>query len=150
REDELSEEVRQRLDQNPLRAFDADDPGTRAVMESAPRLLDRLGPDDTEHFAAVRELLDAAGLAHEVDPMLVRGLDYYTRTVFECESERLGAQAALGGGGRYDRLIGELGGPHTPANGWAAGIERILLASEAAAEDGIPRVYIALVERDRV
>jgi histidyl-tRNA synthetase len=129
REDELSEEVRTRLDQNPLRAFDADHPGTQAVMRDAPLLIDRLDPDDAEHFAEVRALLDAAGLEYEIDPTLVRGLDYYTRTVFEFESERLGAQAALGGGGRYDGLIEELGGQPTPGVGFAAGIERILLAA---------------------
>jgi histidyl-tRNA synthetase len=149
REGELSEEVRERLDQNPLRAFDADHPGTRAVMEDAPRLLDRLEEEDAEHFAGVRALLDASGMEYEVDSTLVRGLDYYTRTVFEFESERLGAQAALGGGGRYDRLIEELGGPATPGVGWAAGIERILLASTAE-EQAEPRVYVALVKPDRM
>ena len=117
REEELSGDVRERLDQNPLRAFDADHQGTRAVMTEAPRLLDRLTAEDAEHFAAVRALLDDAGLEYELDSTLVRGLDYYTRTVFELESPRLGAQAALGGGGRYDRLVEELGGPPTP--GWA-------------------------------
>ncbi len=146
-EGELSEDVRDRLDANPLRAFDADHAGTQAVMAGAPRLLDRLDPADAEHFAEVRALLDAAGLAYEVDSTLVRGLDYYTRTVFEFESERLGAQAALGGGGRYDRLIEELGGPPTPGVGWAAGIERILLASEAEAGSD-SRVYIALAKPD--
>jgi histidyl-tRNA synthetase len=149
REGELSDDARERLDQNPLRAFDADHKGTKAVMAGAPRLLDRLTPDDAEHFAEVRALLDGAGLEHDVDSTLVRGLDYYTRTVFELESPRLGAQAALGGGGRYDRLIEELGGPPTPANGWAAGIERILLASDLQpqAED---RVFIALAKPDSV
>jgi len=146
-ERELSEDVRDRLDANPLRAFDADHAGTQAVMEGAPRLLDRLDPADAEHFAEVRALLDAAGLPYDVDSTLVRGLDYYTRTVFEFESERLGAQAALGGGGRYDRLIEELGGPPTPGVGWAAGIERILLASEAEPESD-SRVYIALAKPD--
>jgi histidyl-tRNA synthetase len=146
-EGELSEDVRERLEVNPLRAFDADHAGTQAVMAGAPRLLDRLDPADAEHFAEVRALLDAAGLAYEVDSTLVRGLDYYTRTVFEFESERLGAQAALGGGGRYDRLIEELGGPPTPGVGWAAGIERILLASEAEPESD-SRVYIALAKPD--
>jgi histidyl-tRNA synthetase len=146
-EGELSEDVRDRLEANPLRAFDADHAGTQAVMAGAPRLLDRLDPADAEHFAEVRALLDAAGLEYDVDSTLVRGLDYYTRTVFEFESERLGAQAALGGGGRYDRLIEELGGPPTPGVGWAAGIERILLASEA--EPGSDsRVYIALAKPD--
>jgi histidyl-tRNA synthetase len=149
REGELSGEVRERLDQNPLRAFDADHPGTKAVMEEAPRLLDRLEPADAEHFADVRALLDAAGMDYEVDSTLVRGLDYYTRTVFEFESDRLGAQAALGGGGRYDRLIEEIGGPPTPGVGWAAGVERILLASalEPPAE---ARVFLALAEPDRM
>ena len=148
REDQLSDDVRARLDQNPLRAFDADHPGTRAVMDTAPRLLDRLSSDDAEHFAAVRSLLDDAALPYEIDSTLVRGLDYYTRTVFEFESPRLGAQSALGGGGRYDLLVEELGGPPTPANGWAAGIERILLAAgeEEAAEDS--RVYVALAKPD--
>ncbi len=94
-------------------------------------LLDRLDDDDAEHFEAVRALLDAAGVAYELDGTLVRGLDYYTRTVFEFTCDELGAQSALGGGGRYDGLIAQLGGPATPAVGWAAGIERILLALDA-------------------
>ncbi|HVD55825.1 MAG TPA: histidine--tRNA ligase [Thermoleophilaceae bacterium] len=147
REGELSDEVRERLDQNPLRAFDADHPGTRAVMAEAPRLLDRLAAEDAEHFAEVRRLLDHAGASYELDSTLVRGLDYYTRTVFEFESERLGAQAALGGGGRYDRLVEELGGPSTPGVGWAAGIERILLASTEEPEHR-PRVYVAVAKAE--
>jgi histidyl-tRNA synthetase len=91
--DRLSSVVRERIDLNPLRAFDADDPGTRAVMASAPRLVDRLDPSDAEHFAAVRELLDRAGVAYEIDATLVRGLDYYTRTVFEFTSDALGVGA---------------------------------------------------------
>jgi histidyl-tRNA synthetase len=148
REDELSEEVRSRIDQNPLRAFDADHPGTQAVMKEAPLLLDRLAADDAEHFAEVRALLDTASLEYEVDPTLVRGLDYYTRTVFEFVSERLGAQSALGGGGRYDGLIEELGGPPTPGVGWAAGIERILLAAGAAEQDHGIDVFVAGTGRD--
>jgi len=148
REDELSEEVRARIDQNPLRAFDADHPGTQAVMKEAPLLLDRLAADDAEHFAAVRALLDMAGIEHELDPTLVRGLDYYTRTVFEFESDRLGAQAALGGGGRYDGLIEELGGPPTPGVGFAAGIERILLAAGDVTPERQPTVFIAMAKPD--
>jgi len=128
-EDRLSEEVRGRIDSNPLRAFDADHPGTREVMAGAPRLLDRLSGEDAEHFATVRALLDGADLTYEVDPTLVRGLDYYARTVFEFTSDALGAQSGVGGGGRYDGLIEQLGGPATPGVGWAAGIERILLAA---------------------
>jgi histidyl-tRNA synthetase len=129
-EDQLSEEVRERIDLNPLRAFDAKHPGTQRVMAAAPRLLDRLPADDLEHFATVRELLDGAGMPYEVDTTLVRGLDYYTRTLFEFQSSTLeSAQNALGGGGRYDRLIEEIGGPPTPGMGWAAGVERMLMAA---------------------
>jgi histidyl-tRNA synthetase len=126
---ELSGDVRARIDLNPLRAFDSDHPGTRAVMQGAPLLLDRLDADDAAHFATVRELLDRAGVDYEVDPTLVRGIDYYTRTVFEFTSDRLGAQSGVGGGGRYDGLVEILGGPATPGCGWAAGIERIMLAA---------------------
>ena len=127
-EKELSREVRERIDLNPLRAFDADDEGTRGVMASAPMLVDRLEGEDAEHFAEVRALLDAAGIEYAVDGALVRGLDYYTRTIFSFDCDVLGAQSELGGGGRYDGLIEQLGGPATPAVGWACGIERILLA----------------------
>ena len=138
---ELSEEVRARIDLNPLRAFDADHEGTRRVMATAPRLLDELSAEDAEHFAAVRALLELADLDFEIDPTLVRGLDYYTRTVFEFTSDALGAQSAVGGGGRYDGLVGQLGGPPTPGCGWAAGIERIVLA---IADDRVrePRVEV--------
>ncbi len=129
REDLLSDDVRARIDRNPLRAFDSDHPGTQAALADAPRLLDRINADDAEHFGEVRALLDAAGQPYEIDGTLVRGLDYYTRTVFEFESTELGAQSALGGGGRYDGLVEQLGGPPTPGVGWAAGIERILLAA---------------------
>ena len=130
-EGRLSEEVRERIDLNPLRAFDSEHPGTLEVMGSAPRLLDRLDVDDQAHFAQVRSLLDAANVAYEIDPTLVRGLDYYTRTVFEFTSDSLGAQSGVGGGGRYDGLVEQLGGPATPGIGWAAGVERILLAGDA-------------------
>jgi histidyl-tRNA synthetase len=124
--------VRDRIDLNPLRAFDADHPGTKRVMAGAPLLLDRLNDDDRDHFEAVKAMLDGAGIAYEVDPALVRGIDYYTRTVFEYTSDALGAQSGVGGGGRYDGLIEEIGGPPTPGMGWAAGVERILLASGRA------------------
>jgi len=147
-EDALSLDVRGRIDLNPLRAFDATDPGTRAVMQDAPKLLDALTPEDAEHFAEVRGLLDVAGLRYEIDPTLVRGLDYYTRTVFEFTSDALGAQSGVGGGGRYDRLIEQLGGPPTPGSGWAAGVERILLAgaSPPVAPDPVD-LFVALVRR---
>jgi histidyl-tRNA synthetase len=144
-EAELSEEVRGRIELNPLRAFDTEHPGTRAVMERAPLLIDHLDASDLEHFAELRELLDEANVSYELDPTLVRGLDYYTRTVFEFTSDALGAQSAVGGGGRYDRLVAQLGGPPTPGFGWAAGIERILLAGEQApAAPANVELFIAL------
>ncbi len=148
-EDHLSQEVCERIDQNPLRAFDATDRETRAVMRDAPVLLDRLDQDDAEHFARVRELLDGAGIGYEVDPTLVRGLDYYTRTVFEFESGALGAQSGVGGGGRYDRLIEQLDGPQTAACGFATGVERMLLAAgEPAAPPDQVDLFVALAKPD--
>lgn len=148
-EDRLSEDVRERIDQNPLRAFDATDRATREAMREAPLLLDRLEDDDAAHFFQVRELLDTAGLAYEIDPTLVRGLDYYTRTVFEFESEVLGAQSGVGGGGRYDGLIEQLDGPPTPACGFAAGVERMLLAAaKPAASAEQVDLFIALAKPD--
>jgi histidyl-tRNA synthetase len=149
-ESELSDDVRRRIDANPLRAFDSDHPGTRAVVAAAPTLLQRLPQEDQDHFDEVRALVDDAGLSYEVDPTLVRGLDYYTRTVFEFESGALtGAQAAVGGGGRYDALVEQLGGPPTPGVGWAAGIERILLASDAESPEESASVYVAVESPER-
>ena len=148
-ESDLDREVRERIDENPLRAFDSKDESTQSVMAGAPTMLDRLEGEDAEHFAAVRRLLDQAGLAYEVDARLVRGLDYYTRTVFELHSARLGAQSQVAGGGRYDRLIELLGGPTTPANGWAAGIERIVMAIDAAEEERPHDVFVAAEDSQR-
>jgi histidyl-tRNA synthetase len=146
-EDELAPEVRARIDFNPMRAFDSGDRRTREIMRTAPKLLDRLAPDDAEHFAAVRELLDDAEVRYEVDPTLVRGLDYYTRTLFEFTSDELGAQSGVGGGGRYDRLIEQLGGASTPASGWAAGVERMLLASgERATAPELVDLFVAVAD----
>jgi histidyl-tRNA synthetase len=142
-EDQLSDDVRNRLDRNPLRAFDSDHEGTRAALADAPLLTDFLSEEDRDHFADVRHLLDAEGQEYDVDPRLVRGLDYYTRTVFEFTSDALGAQSQVGGGGRYDGLIEMLGGPATPGVGWAAGVERILLAGDIAPEQVSPTVFIA-------
>src|SRR6476646_7170100 len=145
-EGELSKDVRERIDANPLRAFDSDDEGTRAVMAAAPTIVERLEGADAEHFAEVRALLEAAGVAYAIDPTLVRGLDYYTRTIFSFVCDRLGAQSEIGGGGRYDGLVEQLGGKPTPAVGWAAGIERIMLAleneDEADSAEGVD-VFIA-------
>ena len=142
-EDRLEREVRGRIDENPLRAFDSKDPGTQEVMAGAPKMLDHLDHEDAEHFATVRRLLDRAGVAYEVDATIVRGLDYYTRTVFEFHSARLGAQSQVAGGGRYDELIALFGGPRTPAIGWAAGVERILLATAGDAAEPSHDVFVA-------
>jgi histidyl-tRNA synthetase len=143
-EDQLSDDVRARIDLNPLRAFDADHPGTRRVMESAPLLLDHLSAEDAEHFAEVRARLDAAEISYEIDPTLVRGIDYYTRTLFEFTSDALGAHSGVGGGGRYDGLAEALGLPATPGIGWAAGIERLLLAGEhRPAPEAVIDLYVA-------
>jgi histidyl-tRNA synthetase len=136
-EAQLSADVRSRIELNPLRAFDSEHAGTREVMRSAPLLLEQLDAADAEHFAQVRRMLDVAGVVYEVDPTLVRGLDYYTRTVFEFTSDALGAQSGVGGGGRYDGLIERLGGQATPGMGWAAGIERMILAGELSEVGGV-------------
>jgi histidyl-tRNA synthetase len=150
-EDRLSEEVRGRMDLNPLRAFDSDHAGTQEVMRTAPLLVDRLTAEDREHFDAVLAMLDAADVAYEIDPTLVRGLDYYTRTVFEFTSDALGAQSGVGGGGRYDGLIELIGGPPTPGVGWAAGVERILLAAGATrAADAPVDLFVAYEPTRRV
>ncbi len=148
--DRLAPEVRDRIELNPLRAFDSDDPSTREVMVGAPRLLDYLNDDDAAHFAEVRALLDAAEIGYEVDTTLVRGLDYYTRTLFEFTSDALGAQSGVAGGGRYDGLVQELGGAPTPGIGWAAGVERILLSAGSLPAAPSPPVdlYAAAHEGD--
>jgi histidyl-tRNA synthetase len=144
----LSDDVRSRIELNPLRAFDSEHAGTREVMATAPRLLEHLDEDDARHFAEVRALLDEGSVAYEVDSTLVRGLDYYTRTVFEFTSDALGAQSGVGGGGRYDGLVERLGGHPTPGMGWAAGVERILLAGDREHVAANPvDVFIALEDQ---
>ncbi|MCL2402874.1 MAG: histidine--tRNA ligase [Coriobacteriia bacterium] len=129
---ELCEDCARRADTNPLRAFDCKKPECRAVMDKAPRISDALCADCQQHNDAVLRTLDAAGIKYEIDPKLVRGLDYYTRTVFEVQVDHgLGSQNAIGGGGRYDGLFQDLGGKETPSIGFAVGAERILLALEA-------------------
>jgi histidyl-tRNA synthetase len=145
----VSRDVRERIDANPLRAFDSDDQGTRAVMTGAPTMLDRLEGEDAEHFAEVRRLLERAGVEYTLDGTLVRGLDYYTRTVFEFTCDRLGAQSGIGGGGRYDGLVEQLGGPPTPANGWAAGVERIVLALAEGEPAAQSDVFVAAADGQR-
>ncbi len=120
---DLSDDSIARLDKNPLRILDSKDPRDRPAADSAPKMI--LSAEAEDFFGKVREGLDAAGVAYEIAPHLVRGLDYYRHTAFEFVTDRLGAQGTVLGGGRYDGLIETLGGPHTPAVGWAAGIERL-------------------------
>lgn len=130
--DGLCEEHRGRLEENPLRVLDCKKEPCRKVVAGAPHQLDHLCDDCAAHFARVREGLDALSIPYTVDPLLVRGLDYYTRTTFEYAGRGLeSAQNALGGGGRYDALVAAMGGPDTPAVGFALGVERILLALQA-------------------
>ena len=128
--DQLSEESKKRLDTNILRIFDSKDTRDKSIMVSAPLLIDYLDEESIRHFEKVKSALSAAKVPFQVDPSLVRGLDYYTHTTFEIISGSVGSQSALCGGGRYNGLIQELGGPDLPGVGFAAGIERILLACE--------------------
>lgn len=128
----LSEDSRRRLERNPLRILDSKAPEDAPLVAGAPALLDVLCEDCRAHFDAVCGYLDELGLPYEVDPQLVRGLDYYTRTVFEITSTALGAQSTVCGGGRYDGLVASLGGPATPAVGFGLGLERFLMMVAAA------------------
>jgi len=126
KKDLLSEDSRRRLDTNPLRILDTKSRAERELLEGAPRLVDSLTSEDREHFEAVRGVLDRFGVSYRLDDRLVRGLDYYTRTVFEITAAGLGAQDAIVGGGRYDGLISEVGGAETPGIGFAIGADRLI------------------------
>lgn len=130
RKDQLDEDSQRRLETNPLRILDSKDPNTQALLADAPTLLDHLDDDSKQHFAQLKALLDTAGIAYEVNPRLVRGLDYYCKTVFEWVTDALGAQGTVCAGGRYDGLVEQLGGKSTPAVGFAMGIERLVLLLE--------------------
>jgi histidyl-tRNA synthetase len=127
----LDDDARRRLQTNPLRILDSKNPAMKAVVDAAPTLMSFLGADSLAHFDAVRAVLDASGLAYRINPRLVRGLDYYNLTVFEWVSDQLGTPLAVGGGGRYDTLVEQLGGKPAPGVGWGLGIERLLLLLEA-------------------
>ncbi len=147
RESALDEDSRRRLRSNPLRILDSKVPETRRIAAGAPRLLDSLDADSRTHFDSLCAHLTASGIEYHVEPHLVRGLDYYTRTVFEWTSDALGAQSAVCAGGRYDGLVAQLGGPPTPGIGWAMGQERIALLLEAqglTAQRERPHVYLVL------
>jgi len=140
RASELSEDSQRRLERNPLRVLDSKAPQDEAIAAEAPSILEFLGAEDAAHFEGLKSTLDALGTPYRVEPRLVRGLDYYTRTLFEVKGRGgdLGAQNTLVGGGRYDDMIAELGGPATPAIGFAMGIERILLTmADAETEDAL-------------
>jgi histidyl-tRNA synthetase len=148
----LDEDGRRRLESNPLRILDSKNPDLQGLIERAPRLLDHLDEASRSHFAQLRQLLDAAGIPYQVNPRLVRGLDYYSRTVFEWVTDRLGAQGTVLAGGRYDGLVEQLGGRTTPAIGFAMGLERIvsLLEEREQAAVAAPHAYLVLVGEQAV
>ncbi|MDF1524080.1 MAG: histidine--tRNA ligase [Trueperaceae bacterium] len=151
---ELTETSQERLRLNPMRLLDAKDPGDRALIAGLARPLDRLGDPARAHFDAVAGYLRAWEVPFDVDPAIVRGLDYYRRTAFEIHAEGIGAQSALGGGGRYDGLVAQLGGPDVPGIGWAFGVERVLdalaQADLAAPEAEGPALYLVPMDDEAV
>jgi histidyl-tRNA synthetase len=132
RREQLDADSQRRLDSNPLRILDSKNPETQMLIKDAPRLSEFLGAEAADHFARLRSILDAAGVAYSVNEKLVRGLDYYGKTVFEWVTSSLGAQGTVCAGGRYDGLVEQLGGKPTPAVGFAMGVERLVLLLEAA------------------
>ncbi len=150
--DELCYDCKSRFEKNPLRLLDCKEENCKKINANAPSILGYLCDECRAHFEAVRECLESVGVAYEIDPRIVRGLDYYTRTVFEFVSTSIGAQGTVCGGGRYDGLIEELGGNPTPAVGFAAGIERLLIVMEQTGVKipcaDVPTVYIAGMDSD--
>ena len=144
---EMCPTCNERFNKNPLRMLDCKEEACKKIASGAPKIIDYLCPDCAAHFEAVKAMLDAQGIGYVVDPGIVRGLDYYTRTVFEFVSTAIGAQGTVCAGGRYDGLIAELGGPSTPAAGFAAGLERLLLLMEntgvAFPAPPVPAIYLA-------
>ncbi len=144
----LDADSQRRLYTNPLRILDSKNPAMQPLIAEAPALLDSLDAESQAHFAELRELLDAAGIAYEVNPRLVRGLDYYSKTVFEWVTDTLGAQGAICAGGRYDGLLEQLGSPATPGVGFAMGLERLVAMLAAAEASGVataPHAYLIRV-----
>jgi histidyl-tRNA synthetase len=150
RRDDLDEDTRRRADVSPLRVFDTKSEPVRRVLAEAPTIGESLCEPCREHFAEVRSFLDAYDVGYELVPTLVRGLDYYTRTVFEFVNEDLGAaQSSICAGGRYDYLIEEIGGPPTPGIGWAAGVERMAASAEPEDEEAGIDLFVAFADRER-
>jgi histidyl-tRNA synthetase len=144
--DKLDEDSLRRLQSNPLRILDSKNPVLVDVIEAAPKLMEHLDDESREHFATLCGLLDNAGVAYRVNPCLVRGLDYYNRTVFEWVTDQLGAQGTVCAGGRFDGLTEQLGGKSVPSAGFALGLERLLeLVRDKLAPDTAPHVYLVLV-----
>ena len=143
--DKLGEDSQRRLEKNPLRILDSKDPRDREACLGAPSILELLDDEDKKHFEALRRHLDALGVPYVVDSKLVRGLDYYTRTLFEfvTTTSELGAQSTVVGGGRYDNMIEGLGGPSVPAIGFAMGIERLLTLMPADVSREKPSLFVA-------
>lgn len=128
---QLDEDSKRRLETNPLRILDSKDANTQALLNNAPVLLDHLDAESRQHFDGLKQLLDAAGIQYQVNPRLVRGLDYYGKTAFEWVTDKLGAQSTVCAGGRYDGLVEQLGGKATPAVGFGIGLERLVLLVQA-------------------
>ncbi|MEL6854967.1 MAG: histidine--tRNA ligase [Cyanobacteria bacterium J06607_13] len=146
--DDLDADSQDRLTRNPLRILDSKDKRTQEIVTDAPSLLDYLSDDSQRHFDAVQQHLTTMGLAFKINPRLVRGLDYYTHTAFEIQSSDLGAQATVCGGGRYDGLVAQLGGPDTPAIGFGMGLERlIILLEQMGRYETTPELDIYLISR---
>lgn len=145
--DELDPDSQDRLSRNPLRILDSKDNRTQEIAQNAPSILDHLGTYSRQHFDQVQQLLTDLGIGYQLNPQLVRGLDYYTHTAFEIQSDDLGAQATVCGGGRYDGLVAQLGGPETPAVGWAIGLERLILLLQQLQESATPSVDFYVVSR---
>jgi len=145
--DELDPDSQERLSRNPLRILDSKDKRTQEIAQNAPSILDYLGSYSRHHFEQVQQLLRDLGIRYQLNPRLVRGLDYYTHTAFEIQSDDLGAQATVCGGGRYDGLVAQLGGPDTPAIGWAIGLERLILLLQQLQELPLSELYFYVVSR---
>ena len=150
-EDVLDEDARQKRETNPLRVFDVKNPAVQEALADAPKIGEALCDECRAHFETVQAHLDNYAISYTLAPTLVRGLDYYTRTAFEFIDEAIGAQSSICGGGRYDGLVEQIGGPQTPGIGFGAGIERLLLSLEAAgmtAEEAGLDVFVALLQSD--